>query len=217
MKGLTLKKIASIAFTVSLSVFSSFSFASIPSIEDNYCSSNELVSNWNEMVEASQDYSEAMKLESVNRFFNIHMKYIEDSRNWNRDNFWATPFESMTRGQGDCEDFAIAKFKTLLVLGIPEERLTLHHVNIVNGRSTVTIPHMVVVYETEEGESLVLDNIDARILPREERSDLRTIIAFNTETLWVGHVETEHSPEDKISEWRNAISRFNNQLPLCKV
>jgi len=38
------------------------------------------------------------------------------------------PLEVLGRGQGDCEDFAIAKYVTLKLLGIPSEKLRLTYV-----------------------------------------------------------------------------------------
>lgn len=209
-----MKKLASIALFTSISVFSTFSNASVPNIQE-YCSNNQVVSNWNNMIEEAKDYDEEIKLHTVNSFFNSHIRYTEDENNWDTDNFWATPFESMIKGQGDCEDYAIAKFKSLLLLGISEENLSLHHVNIQYGRSTLTDSHMVLVYKNEKGESLVLDNIDGRILPIEERNDLTTVFSFNIHSLWINDSITEHSPVDKISQWRNMLSRFDSQSPLC--
>jgi predicted transglutaminase-like cysteine proteinase len=167
------------------------------------------------MMETVQNHSEADKVHAVNSFFNIHLRYAEDANNWKRDNFWATPFESMVKGQGDCEDFAIAKFKTLVLLGVPEDRLHLHYVNIVNPRSSVKTPHMIVVYQNEDGQHLVLDNIDGRILERDNRNDLVTLFAFNTTSLKIRNSVTEHSPTERIQQWRDAISRFDSQYPLC--
>jgi predicted transglutaminase-like cysteine proteinase len=210
MKGLILIALLSSMFTIS-----PYSSANIPNIQDNHCSDNQVIDNWNHMIEEAQYYDDEMKVLVVNSFFNTNIRYKKDTSNWEESNFWATPFESMINGQGDCEDYAIAKFKSLLLLGIPEDNLSIHHVNIKYGRSNLTDSHMVLVYKNEEGESFVLDNIDARILPIQERYDLTTVFSFNIHNLWIGESITQYSPIDKISQWRNLLTRFNYQSPFC--
>lgn len=45
---------------------------------------------------------------------------------------WATPIESLIRNSGDCEDFAIAKYFTLLAMDVPEDQLKITFVKLNN-------------------------------------------------------------------------------------
>jgi predicted transglutaminase-like cysteine proteinase len=56
------------------------------------------------------------QLDAVNRWANAH-PHVEDSVNWSLPDYWETPGEFIARG-GDCEDFAIAKYFSLVRLGI---------------------------------------------------------------------------------------------------
>ncbi|UUZ55187.1 transglutaminase-like cysteine peptidase [Massilia sp. H-1] len=47
---------------------------------------------------------------------------------WGKSDFWATPFEAMIKGKGDCEDFVIAKYFSLLALEVPDSQLRLIYV-----------------------------------------------------------------------------------------
>ncbi len=58
----------------------------------------------------------------VNRFFN-QLEYCSDIRTWNKKDYWASRLEFLGKGQGDCEDYAVAKFLTMAQLGVPEEKL----------------------------------------------------------------------------------------------
>ena len=89
--------------------------------------------------------------ERVNRLIN-KTDYITDKRNWGKSDYWATPVEFLDRG-GDCEDFAIAKYTALRMLGVPENRvrLVIVHDNLKN------IPHAVLVVYTESG-AYIMDN-----------------------------------------------------------
>ncbi len=60
--------------------------------------------------------TDRQKLEKVNQFFN-QMRFIDDIKLWRKKDYWATPLKFFRRGGGDCEDFSISKYFTLLELG----------------------------------------------------------------------------------------------------
>ena len=62
------------------------------------------------------------KLKAVNDFFNQRLAYMEDIDNWGVQDYWASPLESLGKGAGDCEDYAIGKYFTLTSLGVPHAR-----------------------------------------------------------------------------------------------
>lgn len=57
------------------------------------------------------------RLQLINRTINA-IPYREDSANYGRADYWATPAEFVARG-GDCEDYAITKMALLIEAGIP--------------------------------------------------------------------------------------------------
>ena len=69
----------------------------------------------------SMNYKEAIdeKLYSINRFFN-RFDFVDDLVHWNEKDYWATPIEFISTGAGDCEDYTIAKYFSLIELGVPE-------------------------------------------------------------------------------------------------
>ena len=82
-------------------------------------------------------------------------KYIVDSKNWGKSDYWATPIEFMTRG-GDCEDYAIAKYAALRMLGVPENRM---RIAIVQDMKKNT-PHAILIVYSEKGAILLDNQID---------------------------------------------------------
>jgi len=58
------------------------------------------------------------KLVAVNNFFNQFTQQ-DDAVTWGVDDHWATLEELLIVGAGDCEDFAGAKYTTLLAMGVP--------------------------------------------------------------------------------------------------
>ena len=73
--------------------------------------------------------SEALKVEGrarlgiVNRATNIAVRYTTDSRQYGADDYWATAFETLGSGKGDCEDYAIAKHAVLRAANWPADDL----------------------------------------------------------------------------------------------
>ena len=138
------------------------------------------ISEWNELLVDLQADDLDEKLYSVNRFFN-RFDFVSDIEHWKVSDYWATPIEFIATGAGDCEDYAIAKYFSLIELGIPESKLRLMYVTALRLKQ----PHMVLAYyDTPTSVPLVLDNINKRILPANKRRDLAPIYSFNGEGLW---------------------------------
>jgi len=58
------------------------------------------------------------KLNTVNAAVNHAIRYRKDSETYQVADYWATPSETLSRGQGDCEDFAILKMAALKAEGV---------------------------------------------------------------------------------------------------
>ena len=86
------------------------------------------LTSWNNLISAGQGLTEEEKLVQVNSFVNRAIRYDTDSRIWGANEYWATPAEALIRGQGDCEDYAIAKFFTLTRMGVAANKLRLSKV-----------------------------------------------------------------------------------------
>lgn len=169
---------------------------------------------WRDLLHASRTSQETEKVRNINDFFNRHVAYKEDSEVWRQSDYWATPLETMGRGAGDCEDFAIAKYFSLLLDGIPAERLRITYVKArIGGRySKVSIAHMVLgYYPGPNDEPLILDNLLADIRPASRRPDLTPVFSFNSEGIWVGSAPggtSSGSSTARLSRWRDLLSRM---------
>ena len=122
------------------------------------------------------------KLILVNDFYNDSIRFIDDIDHWKKKDYWATPMETLVSGGGDCEDFTIAKYYTLLELGVPEEQLHLTYVKTLE----LNQAHMVLTYFSDKNAiPLVLDNLIASIQPADKRKDLVPVYSFNGTGLWL--------------------------------
>lgn len=170
----------------------------------------ETVSQWQAMIVTAKDQGELAKLMAANDFFNTRVTFTTDDIAWGSSDYWATPIETMGNARGDCEDFSIAKYISLLKMGVALQRLRLIYVKVKlpNGGSAA---HMVLAYYAQPGaDPLILDNISKDIVPASRRKDLVPVFSFNSAGLWVGNNSEPKikKPETRLSRWRDVLLRM---------
>lgn len=166
------------------------------------------VRDWRALVATLRGQSEADLLRRVNEFVNRRIRYAEDIVVWQQPDYWATPIESLGKGQGDCEDYVIAKYFTLRELGVPVAKLRLIYVRARIGgpHSSVTQAHMVLGYfATPQAIPLVLDNLLGEIRPANQRPDLAPVFSFNGDGVYAGAAT---SPVERITRWKELLLRM---------
>lgn len=174
----------------------------------------ETLRAWRSILETGKSLSESEKLELVNAFFNNRVAFEDDQVVWNLPDYWATPLETLGRGEGDCEDYSIGKYVSLGMLGVPIERLRITYVRAELGMagSGISQAHMVLAYyATPDAEPLVLDNLVSELRPASRRPDLRPVFGFNSEGLWVAgnRGPSVAAPTARLSRWRDLLSRMS--------
>lgn len=113
-------------------------------------------------------------LNEVNDFFNEY-EYKTDDELYNKKDYWATRKEFIINGAGDCEDFVIAKYFTLLELGIEESKLSIIH-NIHNDQYHLVLGYQENIYS----DVFILDNNNKEILPLTKREDILVLYTLET-------------------------------------
>ena len=92
------------------------------------------------------------------------------------DDYWETPKEFLKTGYGDCEDYAIIKYYSLINLGFKKKKLFLTVVKENASRNY----HMVLSYFQKPHHSpMILDNLSFKILPLSKRIDLQAVFFIN--------------------------------------
>jgi predicted transglutaminase-like cysteine proteinase len=167
------------------------------------------VEEWDSMMESSKDESILNKIKNVNDFFN-QITYQSDSIHWKKQDYWATPFEFMGSGAGDCEDYAIAKYFSLIKLGVPDDKLRITYVSYKKSNSAFEEAHMVLTYYHKVGmEPVVLDNIDKVLQVASKRTDLKPVYSFNASGLWQAKTKGEARVGDNnLKSWKDLMDRF---------
>lgn len=142
---------------------------------------------WQNLLTSAKNLPEKDKLKQVNDFFNLNALFIDDIIHWKTEDYWATPLEFLATGAGDCEDFAIAKYFTLLELGVNESKMRITYVKSLRRNQ----PHMVLTFfASPKSVPEVLDNLIPEIKPATQRSDLLPVYSFNGTGLWTAKART---------------------------
>jgi predicted transglutaminase-like cysteine proteinase len=153
------------------------------------------------------------RLEQINRFYNRQVSFGTDQAVWGQVDHWATPLETLSKGLGDCEDYAIGKYFTLLSAGVSAQRLRLVYVRaqmaVPTGQPSESQAHMVLAYYADTAaEPLILDNLMPDIRPASRRPDLTPVFSFNRDGLWNGAgPHSAGDPQARVSRWRDVLQR----------
>ncbi|RUR16884.1 hypothetical protein ELY21_12260 [Legionella sp. km535] len=162
---------------------------------------------WGNLIKDFENKSEDIKLEKVNSFFN-QFNYESDLQSQGVDDYWKSPEEFIIDGGGDCEDFAIIKYFTLIALGVPTERLRITYVTSLK----LNQAHMVLsYYPTPEAEPLILDSLEPDIMRASKRKDLKPIYSFNGEGLWLAKQRGQSSfmgQSNGLGKWDELMKRM---------
>jgi predicted transglutaminase-like cysteine proteinase len=162
---------------------------------------------WEELLK-HDNMTDKEKLEKINSFFNKAMVFANDYELYGVKDYWATPVEFISRGAGDCEDYAIAKYFSLKIMGVSEEKLRIAYVKALQ----YNIFHMVMLYYSDPwAEPLILDNLADAIRPASERKDLLPIFTFNGAGLWLAHDRGQGKlagKSSRLTAWNDLLQRM---------
>jgi predicted transglutaminase-like cysteine proteinase len=159
---------------------------------------------------AAIDQDDIARLQSINDFYNRRVVFRDDIEVWGQMDYWASPFEMLGKGEGDCEDFALAKYFSLRAVGVAASKLRLVYVRaLLGGPGGLLQAHMVLAYYAlPESEPLILDNLISELRPASRRLDLAPVFSFNAEGLWQGTgAQSAGDPLARLSRWRDALVR----------
>jgi len=140
---------------------------------------NRFLAVKNKLIKDLAGASDIKKLNTVNTWVN-YIKYKSDEKLYGVRDYWATLYEFVGKGFGDCEDYTIAKYYILKELGINPKRLKFTYVVYKDTRGKKT-SHMVLSYlkvpkPKSKKDILILDNNNRKILPASKRRDIVKVV-----------------------------------------
>ena len=119
------------------------------------------------------------RVEAVNRYVNRRVRFVDDSRQYGREDLWVAASDTLRRGRGDCEDYAIAKLQMLRAAGLADRDLYL-----VIARDLVRRSDHAVLVVRAGGRMLVLDNGTDLVLDADEAGDYRPVLTYSASGAW---------------------------------
>lgn len=133
---------------------------------------------WKGFLASLQGTSRLAKVEAVNHYLN-RRHYILDPRNYGVPDYWATPHQFLSRN-GDCEDYAIAKYFSLRALGLEADSM---RIVVLQDLNLQTAHAILVVYL--DGKTLVLDNQVSTVVDAQAIHHYRAIYSINEQHWWL--------------------------------
>jgi len=166
---------------------------------------------WDKVMQSSKSKDILHKLKAVNDFWN-KIRYKRDITVWRKNDYWATPFQFLSVGAGDCEDYAIAKYFSLRQLGVAENKLRITYVKLSRAGRKYEEAHMVLTYYHKPGATpIVLDNVNKKLKLASSRNDLRPIYSFNAKGLWQAKNRGKTAIKvgsNNLRNWKSLMSRI---------
>ncbi len=136
---------------------------------------------WLDQTGARAEDDRTSQIAAINRWVNGKIAYADDYKLYRQRDFWASSRETLRRGKGDCEDYAILKMDLLAAMGIERDRMLL-----VIARDLVrNADHAVLVVKLESGASVMLDNSTDQLLDGRRANDYRPIMSFASNGKWL--------------------------------
>ncbi len=165
---------------------------------------------WKGLLDTLADAPTEIKLERVNDFFNRRIQADSDARIWQRADHWATPAETLGMGRGDSEDFALAKYFTLLALNVPAEQLRLVYAKPLSRLRDKAGPvHMVLAhYASPKADPSLLDHLTPGVTPASRRTELKPVFSFNAQGVWGDPASAQIAGDpNRVAVWDDALRR----------
>lgn len=133
---------------------------------------------WQSFLNSIEGKKVVTQVKAVNTYLN-GVKYISDIRNWGVDDYWATPTQFKDQN-GDCEDYAIAKYLSLRAIGFPLDKM---RIVVVQDQNLGVAHGILAVYINDK--PYILDNQIKQILPSRKIHHYKPFFSVNEKSWWL--------------------------------
>lgn len=141
---------------------------------------------WGSLVSEARRADHSAKIDMVNSWVNRRISFVDDIVRFRTADRWATAAETLRAGQGDCEDYAIAKMKLLEAAGIARSDMFL----VIAKDLVRRADHALLV--VRNGDRLVvLDNNTDRIVDAAAIRDYRPVMSYSAGKAWIHGYATQ--------------------------
>jgi predicted transglutaminase-like cysteine proteinase len=134
--------------------------------------------DWTKFLEDARRLDRRRQLDAVNHHMN-RKRYVIDPTNYGVPDYWATPVQFLHLN-GDCEDYAIAKYLALRELGYDDEELRVVVLDDLN----LGVAHAVLAVYSDD-DVLILDNQIDTVVSANVIRHYRPIYSVNERHWWL--------------------------------
>lgn len=167
--------VTALAATMPAAAPASFRIGLSPGCNDErHCTPPE----WLSFLDAQRGLTRRAQLDAVNQWANAK-PYVEDWVNWHVADYWETPGEFIAKG-GDCEDFAITKYFSLIRLGFAAGDLRI----VVVADSTTHGFHAVLAARVD-GTVWLMDNFLPTVVAMDSQPQYTAVYSLNQQGWWL--------------------------------
>lgn len=145
--------------------------------EEDKCTSAHSICKLKKFLTSIKSLPPKEQIDKVNAYHN-KQRYVQDISNWGIRDYWATMMEFINR-DGDCEDYAIAKYMSLKKLGFDTDHMRI----VVLQDENLRVMHSVLaVYEDDK--IYILDNQTKSVLEDKRIHHYTPIYSINEHAWW---------------------------------
>lgn len=134
--------------------------------------------DWTDFLDTLRGRDARAQMEAVNGWINTKPR-VSDFANWGVPDYWETPGELLARG-GDCEDFAIAKYASLVRLGFDTRDLRIVIVSDSDSHSF----HAVLAVQRDDAVWLLDDQL-AQVTRFEDQPRYTPVYSLGEQGWWL--------------------------------
>ena len=131
------------------------------------------VREWHAHLKSIETASDEFKLDAIYTKAHQLVRYRAE-----QEDVWSTAGETISRGYGDCDDYANLYIIAASLVGFDMSRAWLV-VGQVHTAGKPPIGHAVAVIETSQGRQFVLDNLRGEIVPADNHSSFKPFYSIN--------------------------------------
>lgn len=128
------------------------------------------------------------KLNVINSAVNHLVRYVPDDGDRGSGDAWASPGDTLARGAGDCEDYAILKMSALRQAGVPMDGMSVVVVRDIRRN----LYHAVLSVMSDDGY-LILDNLSGRVIPDSLLDTYTPLYSVGSAGAWIHGSRTVRS------------------------
>lgn len=162
------------------SVYPHFSSAELDSLRTHNTRAYKRVLHYQTQLKKLAKLPQDEQLKRLNLYLNGLLSQYDDVTNATPE-YWATPKEFLRVGFGDCEDYALIKYYSLIRLGFDVKKLSL----VVVKEKFRGGDHMVLAYfDAVKKPPLILDNLSFKVLRLDKRVDLEAQFFINPDGIY---------------------------------